>query len=135
MYPRLIIDLNKIENNLNKTIEMVSSAGCSLMIVTKGYCADMEIYKVLNESNIDYIADSRIQNLKKYIDSKKEKVLLRLPMISEADEVVRYADVSLNSELKTIKILNDEAEKQNKTHKIILMIDLGDLREGIFFKN
>jgi predicted amino acid racemase len=135
MYPRLIIDLNKIENNLNKTIEMVASAGCSLMIVTKGYCADMEIYKILNESNIDYIADSRIQNLKKYSDSKKEKVLLRLPMISEADEVVRYADVSLNSELKTIKILNDKAEKQSKIHKIILMIDLGDLREGIFFKN
>lgn len=135
MYPRLVIYLNKIENNLNKTIEMVKGAGCSLMIVTKGYCADMEIYNILNQSNIDYIADSRIQNLKKYENSKKEKVLLRLPMISKAHEVVKYADISLNSELKTIKILNDEAKKQNKIHKIILMIDLGDLREGIFFKN
>lgn len=135
MYPRLVIDLNKVKNNLDKTIEMVKGAGCSLMIVTKGYCADMEIYQMLNESSIDYLADSRIQNLKKYEGTKKERVLLRLPMQSEADEVVRYSELSLNSEIETIKKLNKAAENQNKTHKILLMIDLGDLREGIFFKD
>lgn len=136
MYPRLVIDLNKIQNNLDKTIEMVKDkAGCSLMIVTKGYCADEEVYKLLDASNIDYLADSRVQNLKKYVKSKKEKVLLRLPMGSEADDVVRYADISLNSELSTIKKLDEAARKQEKIHKIVLMIDLGDLREGIFFKN
>lgn len=135
MYPRLVIDLKKVKNNLHKTIEMVKSSGCSLMIVTKGYCADMEIYKLLEESNIDYLADSRIQNLKKYEGTKKERVLLRLPMMSEADEVVAHADLSLNSEIETIRKLNEAAVNQNKKHKILLMIDLGDLREGIFFKN
>ncbi|HBD63858.1 MAG TPA: alanine racemase [Clostridiales bacterium] len=135
MYPKLVVDLKKVKNNLDKTIEMVKGAGCSLMIVTKGYCADMEIYKLLEESDIDYIADSRIQNLKKYDGTKKERVLLRLPMISEAEEVVRHADLSLNSEIKTIQKLNEAAVKLNKKHKILLMIDLGDLREGIFFKD
>ncbi len=135
MYPKLVIDLKKVKNNLDKTIEMVKGAGCSLMIVTKGYCADMEIYKLLEESDIDYIADSRIQNLKKYDGTKKERVLLRLPMISEAEEVVRHADLSLNSEIKTIQKLNEAAVKLNKKHKILLMIDLGDLREGIFFRD
>lgn len=135
MYPQLVIDLKKIKNNLDKTIELVKGSGRSLMIVTKGYCADMEIYKLLEESTIDYLADSRIQNLKKYENSKKEKVLLRLPMGSEADDVVKYADISLNSELSTLKKLNEAAKKQNKVHKVVLMIDLGDLREGIFFKN
>jgi predicted amino acid racemase len=114
---------------------MVKGSGSSLMIVTKGYSADMEIFKILDGSDIDYLADSRIQNLKKYEGAKKERVLLRLPMNSETDEVVRYADISLNSELKTIKNLNESARRQNKIHKILLMIDLGDLREGIFFKN
>jgi predicted amino acid racemase len=114
---------------------MVKGTGCSLMIVTKGYSADMEIFRLLDESDIDYLADSRIQNLKKYEGSKKERVLLRLPMNSETDEVVKYSEISLNSELKTIKNLNESAGKQGKVHKIILMIDLGDLREGIFFKN
>ena len=135
MYPKLIIDLKKVQNNLDKITEMVKGSGCSLMIVTKGYSGDMEIYKLLEKSNIDYLADSRIQNLKKYEATTKERVLLRLPMNSEASEVVNYSDISLNSELKTIRNLNDAAKKQNKTHKILLMIDLGDLREGIFFKN
>lgn len=135
MYPRLVIDLKKVKNNLDRITEMVKSSGSSLMIVTKGYSADMEIFKILDGSDIDYLADSRIQNLKKYEGAKKERVLLRLPMNSETDEVVRYADISLNSELKTIKNLNESAKRQNKIHKILLMIDLGDLREGIFFKN
>lgn len=135
MYPRLVIDLKKVKNNLDKITEMVKGSGCSLMIVTKGCCGDMEVYKLLEESDIDYLADSRIQNLKKYEGTNKGRVLLRLPMMSEADEVVRYADISLNSEIDTIKRLNEAAAKQNKKHKILLMIDLGDLREGIFFKN
>jgi ornithine racemase len=135
MYPQLVIDLNKVKNNLDKISEMVKSVGCSLMIVTKGYCADVEIYKMLEESDIDFLADSRIQNLKKYEGTKKQRALLRLPMGSEAEEIVRYADLSLNSELVTIKKLDDAARKQNKIHNILLMIDLGDLREGIFYKN
>ncbi|KAF5048925.1 Ornithine racemase [anaerobic digester metagenome] len=135
MYPRLVVDLKKVKNNLDKITEMVKGSGCSLMIVTKGYCADMEIYKLLENSEIDYLADSRIQNLKKYHGTKKERVLLRLPMISEAEDVVLHSDISLNSEIETIKQLNNNAAKHNKTHKILLMIDLGDLREGIFYKN
>ena len=66
-------------------------------------------------------------------DINLPKVLLRLPMLSETKEVVKYADLSLNSELKTIISLDDK-QKQNKIHKIILMFDFGDLREGIFIK-
>jgi predicted amino acid racemase len=52
-------------------------------------------------------------------------------MISQADEVVKLADISLNSELKTIVALNAAAAKINKIHKVLLMVDLGDLREGV----
>ena len=44
-------------------------------------------------------------------------------------------DLSFNSELSTIRLLNEEAGKAGKKHDILLMIDMGDLREGIFFKN
>lgn len=135
MYPQLSIDLNKIKHNLDRTISLVKGYGCSLMIVTKGYCADIEVYKILENSEIDYIADSRIQNLKKYKDGNKKKVLLRLPMLSEVEDVVTFTDISLNSEITTIKKINEKAKQQNKKHQIILMIDLGDLREGIFFKD
>ena len=38
--------------------------------------------------------------------------------------------MSLNSELEVIKALNEEARRQGKLHKIILMAEMGDLREG-----
>ena len=59
------------------------------------------------------------------------KLLLRLPMISRVGEVVKSANISLNSETNTIRALSDAAISQGKVHKIILMVDLGDLREGI----
>jgi predicted amino acid racemase len=56
-------------------------------------------------------------------------------MASEIEEVVKYVDISFNSEMSTLEILNEEAAKQGKVHKAVLMIDVGDLREGIFFQN
>lgn len=136
MYPRLLIDLKKIKHNLEIITKNVKDAGCSLAIVTKVVCADEKIVDIVDHNkDVDFLADSRIENLESYKHSKKQKILLRLPMISDVERVVRFSDISLNSELETIRSLNREALIQGKKHKIILMIDLGDLREGIFYKN
>lgn len=136
MYPRLLINLNKIEHNLQVITDKVTDSGCSIMIVTKVVCADSEILKIVEKNNkVKYLADSRIENIITYNNTKKEKVLIRIPMKSDVERVVKYSDISLNSEIETIKLLNKEAIKQSKCHKIILMIDMGDLREGLFFKN
>ena len=136
MYPRVKIDLNKIKHNLNRITSIVNKANCSIMIVTKVVCADKEIVKVVEQNeNVEFFADSRIDNLASITDTKKKKVLLRLPMLSDVDRVVKYADISLNSEIETIKALDKAAMSQGIKHKIILMIDLGDLREGIYFTN
>ena len=55
-------------------------------------------------------------------------------MLSEVSDVVRLTDISLNSEFEVIKALNEEARRQGKLHKVILMADLGDLREGFWDK-
>ena len=46
--------------------------------------------------------------------------------------MVQFCDVSVNSELETLKALNQQAIQLKKKHKVILMVDLGDLREGYF---
>ena len=53
-------------------------------------------------------------------------------MISEAEKIVEYADISLNSEIETIRALSEKALEKNLVHKVILMVDLGDLREGYY---
>ena len=141
MYPRLVIDLKKLEDNLNAVGKITKEdGGCSLMIVTKGLCADLEMAKMVAANDyVDFVADSRVKNIASYADivrgTGKKTVLLRIPMHSEIAEVAKYVDLCFNSELSSIRLLNEEAAKLGKKQDILLMIDLGDLREGIFFQN
>ncbi|MDR0387922.1 MAG: alanine/ornithine racemase family PLP-dependent enzyme [Treponema sp.] len=135
-YPLVRIDPQKLKANLETLSSLVRGAGCSLMIVTKSFCADKRIVETLAASPlVDYLADSRIQNIKTYAGRGKPTVLLRLPQACEIEDVVSFADISLNSDPDTLALLNREAVRQNKRHKIILMIDLGDLREGIHIED
>ncbi|SCG83230.1 alanine racemase domain-containing protein [Proteiniborus sp. DW1] len=131
MYPRVEISLDKIRHNAKKLISLCNNNGINVAAVTKVFCGMPEIAKVLVESGASVLADSRIENLKRLQSIEVPKLLLRLPMISQADEVVQFADISLNSELETIRVLSQKAVDRSKIHSIILMIDLGDLREGI----
>ncbi|MCI8646119.1 MAG: alanine/ornithine racemase family PLP-dependent enzyme [Firmicutes bacterium] len=141
MYPRLNIDIEKLRSNLDGVAKITKEqGGCSLMIVTKGLCAEPAMTDmVIGHPAVDFLADSRIKNIRTYAgkarSAGKQTLLLRLPMECEIQEVIQYADISFNSEPETIKLLSQEATKQGRTHKVVLMIDLGDLREGIFFKN
>ena len=136
MYPRLVIDLNKLRHNAETLCAMAEKKGITdLAFVTKVFCADREMVKALQDSPCRYLADSRIENLAKYPASDKARILLRLPMPSQAEQVVQSADISFNSEIKTLQALSAAAKKLGKTHKVVLMIDLGDLREGVFYKN
>ena len=141
MYPKLLIDINKLRENIDAVAKITKDdGGCSMMIVTKCLCADRRVAEMITaHPRVDYLADSRIANIRSYQDlvekNGKQSVLLRLPQMSEIEEVVRYADISFNSEMTTIRALNEEAGRQGKVHKVVLMVDLGDLREGIFFEN
>lgn len=141
MYPKLITDLGKVKQNIDAIADLVKDrGGCSLMLVTKCICSDKRICELIEKHpRVDYMADSRLRNIKKYgdiiEDSEKPSVLLRIPMLEDAYKTVKYIDISQNSELSVMEALNEAAIKQNKVHKIILMIDLGDLREGIFYQN
>ncbi|MBU5292743.1 alanine/ornithine racemase family PLP-dependent enzyme [Anaerosalibacter bizertensis] len=131
-YPRVEVDLNKLEHNVKYIVNKCNSKGIKVAGVTKVFCGDPKIAKAYVDGGVSFLADSRIENLKKLKDFDIPKILLRLPMQSEAEDIVEYADVSLNSEMDTIKILSKKAVDAGKVHKIILMIDLGDLREGYF---
>ena len=141
MYPRLVIDMEKLRGNIDGVAKIAKDqGGCSLMIVTKALCADEKVVEMIaSHPAVDYLADSRVQNIKKNYETikanGKQSVLLRLPMASEIEEVVKFVDISFNSEMTTLEMLDAEAAKQGKVHKAVLMIDVGDLREGIFFRN
>ena len=131
MYPRIVVDLNKLKENLDRLVELCHSQGIMASIVTKVFCADERIVELIDNSEADMLADSRVKNLEG-MKTEKPKLLLRIGMQSEAEKIVSVSDISNESELETLKRLAAAAERNGKPHKVILMIDMGDLREGIF---
>lgn len=129
-FPRLFVDLAIIRDNVKAMVELCRGHGVEPIGVNKLSCEAPEIAQAYIEGGLKTIADSRIQNLKKIAHLPVDKLLLRLPQISLAYETVAYADISLNSEERTLRALSAAAVAQNKTHRVILMHDLGDLREG-----
>ncbi len=131
--PRIEIDLGKIAHNVSRLMELYCSRGIGISAVTKVVCGNPDIAEVLVKTGIDILADSRIANIRKMRDAGIEAqfLLLRTPFLSQAEAVVNYADLSLNSDLSVIRELSRFALMQHIKHRIILMVELGDLREGL----
>jgi len=131
--PRIEIDLEKIAHNAKTLMELYGSKGIGVIGVTKVVCGDPDIADALVKSGITILADSRIENIRRMRNEaiQAEFLLLRTPLLSQAEAVVKYADISLNSEISIIERLSKFAVKFNTTHRIIIMVELGDLREGI----
>ncbi|MDD4077953.1 MAG: alanine/ornithine racemase family PLP-dependent enzyme [Bacilli bacterium] len=134
MYPRIEINSGKLEFNAKRLISICKDKNITVSLVSKVLSGNKTIIERIVFSGFAHLADSRLENLENLKDINIPKMLLRLPMISEAKRVVQTTDISLNSEIATIKALNAAASEQNTIHKIILMFDLGDLREGIFYQ-
>jgi ornithine racemase len=102
-------------------------------VVTKLLCGDETYLKEVIALGARELHDSRITNLKiiKKLDPTIQTVYIKPPAKRSISKVVKYADVSFNTEFDTIKMLSEEAKKQGKIHKVIIMIEMGDLREGV----
>jgi predicted amino acid racemase len=131
--PRIEIDLDKIGHNVRSLSTLFGTKGICITAMTKAVLGDPLVAKVLVDNGIKAIGDSRIINIRRMKEAgiEAEFTLTRSPMPSEAEDVVRYADISLNTEPVVIKLLSKCATRHGKRHQVILMVELGDLREGI----
>jgi predicted amino acid racemase len=129
--------LNLYREKLRSNFEFLKSEfqlnEVSWGVVSKLLCGNRMYIKELINMGADEIHDSRISNLAKVkeINPDVQTVYIKPPSKRNLGDVVRYADVSLNSELNTIRWISEEALKQNRKHKIIIMVETGDLREGV----
>ncbi len=131
--PCLEIDLEKLRHNATTINKICAARGIEVVGITKGFNAIPEIAQVMIESGIIKLGDSRLDNIQSLKTSgiKAEMVLIRTPMLHEVNRVVRLACCSLNSEISVIQALSAAAVEYGKIHDIILMVDFGDLREGV----
>jgi len=131
--PRIEINLEKITYNAKALIDLYGTKGINVIGVTKVVCGNPYIAKALVKSGIDILADSRIENIRSMRNAgvQAKFLLSRTPCLSQAEAVVKYSDISLNTELSVIERLSKCAIDYDRPHKIILMVELGDLREGL----
>lgn len=135
--PFLEFDLEKIKYNAIRLKSIFDEKYINITFITKGFCADIDIINTVESIGIKYFGDSRMDNI---IKVKKEKpyldyTLIRIPKISELESLVDYCSTSLHSELDIIKMTSEIAISKGKIHNVILMVDVGDLREGVLVED
>ncbi|MDP8228371.1 MAG: alanine racemase [Candidatus Electryoneaceae bacterium] len=130
---RVIINLEALNSNFQTVNNWIKNHGASWTLVTKVLCGHSDTLKALQQLGVQSMGDSRLANLRaiERIVPNLEAWYLRLPHYAVIEEVVSLANVSLNSEISVIEKLNEEAKRQDQNHRIIVMIELGDLREGV----
>lgn len=133
----LIIRTKKIQNNIRFLSDYFSKKNIHWSLITKVFSGDKTFLKTVLTpeviQDIDSVGDSRLTSLRnlKAVNPEIRTIYIKPPAKVYAEEIVQYADVSLNSSFDTIQALNLAAKNAGKVHQIIIMIELGELREGV----
>lgn len=135
--PRIEVDLDKIRHNANTLVNRLKHRRIDVTGVTKGVCGHPAIAQAMLDGGVSGLADARISNIRRL--RKAGFIcpisLIRTPLMSQSKIVVQICDVSYNTEIDVIAGLSRAALRAGKIHNIILMVEMGDLREGIIPAN
>lgn len=131
--PRVEIDLDKIEQNTRTLVDRLASRGIRVTGITKAALGSPGVGAAMLNGGAVGLGDSRLQNLDRLVglDGSASRTLVRSPMLSQAGRVVRSATISLNTDRLVLEALDAAAARYRKVHGVVLMVELGDLREGI----
>lgn len=129
----ITLDSKKLKSNYTYLNKLFKSNGIKWSVVTKVLSGNREYLQEVLKLGVKQVSDSRVTNLKiiKSLKPSIETIYIKPPASMAIPEIVKYADISMNTEIETILMLSDEAKKQGKLHKIIIMIEMGELREGV----
>ncbi len=127
----------RIAYNAKVIADLCKPSGIRLWGVTKVMEGDPIIGRAMINGGCFGLADSRLENLMRLHDKfpKVPLMLIRPPSHSRIAEMVATCTHSLQSEIETIKLIGEVAVKKSKRHKVTVMVELGDLREGIMSDN
>ncbi len=131
--PRLDIDLEAVTHNTRTLVSQLEPLGIAVTGITKASLGSLRVGDAMLRGGVTGLGDSRVENLARLRTAglSTTTTLIRSPMLSQADLVVRHADVSLNTEASVIAGLAAAAASQDLTHSVVVMVELGDLREGV----
>ena len=135
-YPQLEFDLALLRSNADAVISRCRGMGIRVCGVVKGVDGLPEAARVLRAAGAAELGTSRLEQVARCRAAGVPGpwLLIRIPGLTELPDVVALCETSLQSEWPTLLALEEECLRQNKTHRVIVMTDLGDLREGFWDK-
>ncbi|OJZ73714.1 alanine racemase [Mycobacterium paraffinicum] len=130
---RIATDLDKVEQNTRILVDRLASTGIRVTGITKAVLGSPGVGAAMLRGGAGGLGDSRVTNLARLagLDGSRLRTLIRSPMLSQVARVVEFADVSLNTQAVVLAALDQAAFEQKRMHAVVLMVELGDLREGI----
>jgi predicted amino acid racemase len=130
---RITVNCSRLQRNTESIVKLCAPHGIELVGVTKACCGHPDVARAILDGGANKLGESRLSNIRRLRKGgiEAEIMLLRLPAMSEADEVVKLTQISLNSQVETVQALSQAATEQGVTHRVILMVESGDRREGI----
>ncbi len=136
-YPQLEFDLALLRSNADAVISRCRGMGIRVCGVVKGVDGLPEAARVLRAAGAEELGTSRLEQVAKCRAAGVPGpwLLIRIPGLTELPDVVALCETSLQSEWPTLLALEEECLRQDKTHRVIVMTDLGDLREGFWDKD
>lgn len=130
MYPRMVIDREAVLYNARTLKELAAAQGIEITPVVKALAGDPPLIRDIAELGFTRLGDATLPHFRAYQDVPAEKWLLRNPMACEIRELVRLTDGSLVSEAQVLRQLEKECARIHRDYQVVLMAELGDLREG-----
>ena len=133
-YPRLVLRDSSFRSNARETISRCAACGIQVCGVIKGVNGLPEVARRFRECGVTQLGTSRLEQVERCRQAgiPGPYLLIRIPGPTELPELVRLCEMSLQSERKTLDLLEQECTRQEKSHAVIIMADLGDLREGFW---
>ncbi|QIV82893.1 alanine/ornithine racemase family PLP-dependent enzyme [Mycolicibacterium frederiksbergense] len=130
---RIETDLDKVEQNTRTLVDLLQVSGIRVTGVTKAVLGSPAVGAAMLRGGAGGLGDSRVENLARLagLDRWPLRTLIRSPMLSQVASVVGVADISLNTEAVVLAALDQAAAEQKRMHAVVLVVELGDLREGI----
>ena len=129
----ITLDTVKLRENFNFLDKIFKHEGIQWAVVSKILCGNRLFLQELLNLDIQQVCDSRVSNLRaiKKMSPEIETIYIKPPPARSIPDVVKYADISFNTEYSTLKLISDEAGRQGKIHKVVIMLEMGELREGV----
>jgi predicted amino acid racemase len=130
---RVEVDCGRVRHNVGAIVQFCAACGIQVAGVTKACCGHPEVARAMLAGGVRLLADSRLGNVRRLRQAGLDGpvMLLRLPALSEVEDVVALTQISLNSQVETVRALSHAARAQGVSHQVVLMVDVGDRREGV----